>query len=173
MPRGGARPRAGRKFGIPNRATIERQEQARIDAENAAAEAVGDVAKVAPLARRKLAKDVLEESMLRFNDLAAYHQPARSWHEEKRGGKVVRVNDNPNMDEDKFRAYNALAMHAARDLAPYQSPRLTAAAVGQVTKMVVTVRGGLPPRDTSSPEIAPPAAESRVAGPDDASGTKG
>ena len=34
-------------------------------------------------------------------------------------------------------------------LAQYQSPRLSAVAVGQVTKMIVTVRGGLPPRDTS------------------------
>jgi hypothetical protein len=103
--------------------------------------------------------------MLGLCDLAAYHQPARTWHEEKRGDQVVRVNDNPNMDEDKFRAYAAQAMHAARDLAPYQSPRLSAVAVGQVTKMVVTVKGGLPPRDTSSlPAIASPAAESGVAG---------
>jgi hypothetical protein len=130
MPRGGARPNAGRKFGVPNRATIERQEQARIDAENAAAEASGDAAEAAIVARKKLAKDVLEEFMLRFGDMAAYHQPARTWHEEKRGGEVVRVNDNPNMDEDKFRAYAALATRAARDLAPFQSPKLSALKVG-------------------------------------------
>jgi hypothetical protein len=58
---------------------------------------------------------------------------------------VVRVNDNPNMDEDKFRAYAALAMQAARDLAQYQSPKLSAVAVGQVTKLTVIVKGGLPP----------------------------
>jgi hypothetical protein len=153
MPRGGTRPNAGRKFGVPNRATIERQEQARIDAENVAAEASGDAAEAAIVARKKLAKDVLEEFMLRFGDMAAYHQPARTWHEEMRAGQVVRVNDNPNMDEDKFRAYAALTLHAARDLAQYQSPKLSAVAVGQVTKMTVIVKGGLPPRKIEAPAI--------------------
>jgi hypothetical protein len=166
MPRGGTRPRAGRKkIGVPNKATIEGQEQARIHAENAAAEASGDAAEAAIVARKKLAKDVLEEFMLRFGDMAAYHQPARTWHEEKRDGQVVRVNDNPNMDEDKFRAYAALATQTARDLAQYQSPKLSAVAVGQVSKMTVIVKGGLPPRNTSSaPAIAPPAAEIADAG---------
>jgi hypothetical protein len=74
-----------------------RQEQARIDAENAAVEASGDATEAAIVARKKLAKDVLEEIMLRFSGMAAYHQPARTWHEERRGGQVVRVNDNPNI----------------------------------------------------------------------------
>jgi hypothetical protein len=78
MPRGGTRPRAGRKkIGVPNKATIEGQEQARIHAENAAAEASGDAAEAAIVARKKLAKDVLEEFMLRFGDMAAYHQPGQ------------------------------------------------------------------------------------------------
>jgi hypothetical protein len=59
----------------------------------------------------------------------------------------------------------------AAALAPYQSPRLGAVAVGQSTKMTVVVKGGLPPRDTSSlPAIAPPSAESAIAGPDGAGG---
>jgi hypothetical protein len=146
MPRGGKRLNAGRKPGIPNKATIERQEQARIDAENAAVEAARDAKEAATGPRKKLAKDVLEEFMLRFGDMAAHHQPAGTWHEEMRGREVVRINDNPNMDEDKFRAYAALAMQAARELAQYQSPKLSAMAVGQVQRKLVTVVGGLPPR---------------------------
>jgi hypothetical protein len=165
MPRGGVRPNAGRKSGIPNKATIERREQARIDAENAAAAAASDAAKAATVSRKKLAKDVLEEFMLRFGDMAAYHQPARTWHQEKRGRRVVRVNDNPNMDEDKFRAYAVQAMQAARDLAPYQSPRLSTVAVGQATRKEVVVIGGLPPRKIGPPIPAPPAIQSGVAGP--------
>jgi hypothetical protein len=42
----------------------------------------------------------------------------------------------------------------AAALAPYQSPRLSAVAVGPVQKMVVTVVGGIPARPRVSP--APP-----------------
>lgn len=45
------------------------------------------------------------------------------------------------------RAY-AEARATAAILAPFQSPRLSAVAVGAVTKMIVEVKGGLPPRDT-------------------------
>ena len=47
------------------------------------------------------------------------------------------------------RAY-AEARATAAILAPFQSPRLSAAAVGQVTKLTVIVKGGLPPRDTAA-----------------------
>jgi hypothetical protein len=58
---------------------------------------------------------------------------------------------------------------AAIALAQYQSPRLSAVAVGAVTKMIVEVRGGLPPRNTSPAQaITPPATEDGVAGPADA-----
>jgi hypothetical protein len=65
------------------------------------------------------------------------------------------------------RAY-AEARTTAGILAAYQSPRLSAVALGAVTKMIVEVKGGLPPRNTSSaPAIAPPVAESGgVAGPE-------
>jgi hypothetical protein len=69
------------------------------------------------------------------------------------------------------RAY-AEARTTAGILAAYQSPRLSAVALGQVSKMVVVVKGGLPPRDTR----ALPAAESGgVAGPepDNAGGGRG
>ena len=55
------------------------------------------------------------------------------------------------------------ARATAAILAPFQSPRLSAVAVGAVTKMVVVVKGGLPPRDTRAlPAIAPPAVEGRL-----------
>lgn len=149
MPRGGARPRAGRKFGIPNKATIERREQARIDVENAAAGTSGDVAEAATVPRKKLAKDILEEFMYLFAGMATFYKMASPSEA-----------PNPNADERKFRDYAMLATQTARDLAPFQSPKLSAVAVGQVRKMVVVVKGGLPPRDTSSlPAIGAPAAE--------------
>jgi hypothetical protein len=59
-------------------------------------------------------------------------------------------------------------------LPPYQSPRLSAVAVGQVTKMTVIVKGGLPPRMIEAPaptalaSDVPAALESGAARPDDA-----
>jgi hypothetical protein len=84
----------------------------------------------------------------------------------------------------------------ATALAIYQSPRLSAVAVGQVTKMTVVVKGGLPPRRIEAlpapaptalakepplpglpprryaplPAIAPPA--TGTVGPDDAGGAQ-
>jgi hypothetical protein len=55
---------------------------------------------------------------------------------------------------------------AAIALAQYQAPRLSAVAVGQVTKLVVVVKGGLPPRNTRAlPAITPSATEDGVVGP--------
>jgi hypothetical protein len=65
---------------------------------------------------------------------AAYHQMATGWHREKRGvdGQarpvMVKVNDNPNYDEDAYRFCVALAKDALRDVAQYQSPKLSAVA---------------------------------------------
>ena len=71
--------------------------------------------------------------MMRFTRMALLHE-------------VLPGGSNPDADEAKFRAYAQLATQTARDLAQYQSPKLAAVAMGQVTKMTVVVRGGLPPR---------------------------
>jgi hypothetical protein len=44
----------------------------------------------------------------------------------------------------------------AAALTPYQSPRLSAVAVGQVTKMTVQVIGGIPRRPRTPPAGTPP-----------------
>jgi hypothetical protein len=131
MPRGGKRANAGRKLGVPNKATIERREQARIAEENAAM-TVGSKP-LDPIAGKMLAREVLEDFMVRFRRMALFHE-------------VLADGSNPNADEGKFRCYARLATETARDLAQYQSPKLTAVAMGQVTKVTVTVIGGLPPR---------------------------
>jgi hypothetical protein len=67
---------------------------------------------------------------------------------------------NPTFEKSvqTIRAYAALATQAARDLAQYQSPKLSAVAVGQV-KMTVIVKGGLPPRKIEASALPAPPSE--------------
>jgi hypothetical protein len=60
------------------------------------------------------------------------------------------------------------ARATAAQLAPFQSPRLSAVAVGPVRTMTVIVEGGLPPRNTGieSPTLPAPT-RGAVNGPDD------
>jgi hypothetical protein len=73
---------------------------------------------------------------------------------------------NSNADEQKFWKYGMAAAQIARDLAQYQSPKLSAVATGQVTKMTVVVKGGLPPRKIEASALPAPLS-GVVAGPDD------
>jgi hypothetical protein len=128
----------GRKPGSKNKRTLA------LEAEAAAASitAAADVNPRAVPALTKILKYFLDQ--------------AAAEAAKERGG-------NPTIIAEMLREARA----TAAQLAPFQSPRLSAVAVGQVTKMVVVVKGGLPPRNTSSlPAIAPPEAESAIAGPD-------
>jgi hypothetical protein len=113
MPGGGAKPgerRGGRQRGTPNKTTIERQ---RVTAE-IAARTVAD----ARVAGKKLAKEVLEEFMFLFADMAAYYKPA-----------LPTAPPNENANEGKFGEYARLTVDAAHKLAPYQSPTFRAIVV--------------------------------------------
>ena len=68
------------------------------------------------------------------------------WHLDRADREQAKGADaNPAIIEAAF----AEARTTANMLLQFQVPKLSAVAVGAVTKMVVTVRGGLPPRDTS------------------------
>jgi hypothetical protein len=154
-----------RTKGSKNKATIEREEQARIDRAEREARAVADLPGGV---RRKLAKERLEE----LADVAAgqaSHYQNGGWRAAQReDGTIERVNNNPNYHEDSYRFWFRAYQSICESVAQYQSPKLSAVAVGQVTKLVVVVKGGLPPRNTSSlPATALPTAESGgVAGPE-------
>ena len=122
MPRGGRRINAGRKPGVLNKSTIERRERARIAAENAARESG---------AEKQLATDVLENLMMNFKQKASFYDAL--------------------CEEGLFRYYAQMTWQAAKELAPYQSPKLSAVAVGENRKVEVVVIGGLPRRREENP----------------------
>jgi hypothetical protein len=104
------------------RAALWAREQARIDAETpilttAAREAGYEAAKAAALAitaapHQRRAKDVLSEIMHLMMAMARLHQPSAPQHDK-----------NPNEDRTLFDRYILMAMRAASELAPYQSPK--------------------------------------------------
>jgi hypothetical protein len=117
MPRG-SRPgerRGGRKSGIPNRSTTERLEIARLAA-----------------AQGKLGKEVLEELMVLFKDMALELQPES--REAKRFAAWLK-----SSKEAQFHKYASLAVKAAKDLADFQSPKFKAI---EVSAPAPTVEGG-------------------------------
>jgi hypothetical protein len=117
----GSRPgerRGGRRKGIPNRTTTEQMEIARLSASEATASG------------RKLGKDVLEELMVRFSELAHKFQPASS---------TLAVRDwAKSAAEPMFHKYASLAVTAAKDLAKYQSPTFKAV---EISAPAPTVEG--------------------------------
>jgi hypothetical protein len=96
----------GRPPGSRNKATIEREEKARI-AEQMLTGGRPD----------RLGKDILRDFMELFAGMAAAHQPLPP-------GVVGLQGREP--DEAKFEKYARLAMEAAARLAPYQSPTFRA-----------------------------------------------
>ena len=107
---------------VEQRAALWAKEQARIDAETpiltTEGQAAGyEAAKAAALAitaapHQKRGKDVLSEIMHLMMAMAGLHQP---WAPAR--GK------NPTEDRTLFDRYILLAMRAASELAPYQSPK--------------------------------------------------
>jgi hypothetical protein len=128
----------GRPKGAKNKTTIARA--AAWEREMASRRA--GLAKAPPLAKERL-----EELCNIFADRAAKHQPGEWLSVVQQEGKPpVRVNSNPDYSEEQYRYWIGQYRDTLRDLAPYQSPRLSAVAVGQATKMTVVVKGGIPPR---------------------------
>jgi len=94
----------GRRRGTPNKTTVEKALLAAL----AAAEGTG----------KKLAKEVIEDFMLRYAEMAAHVQPAPPG-----------APPNPHADEDKFWSWPEAAIDCAVKLAPYQSPTFKAVTV--------------------------------------------
>lgn len=140
-----------RPKGAKNKKTIEREERERLRIENAKlfseqekiAAATGTVVAKVPI--RKLGKEVLDDLTQLFMGMAAFFQ---KWPAER--GK------NPNEDEAKFKEYAMLAMQAAGTLAPYQSPRLSAVAIGAAVVNKIEIDGGMPD------DFAPPVPKGEV-----------
>jgi hypothetical protein len=76
-----------------------------------------------PANGRRLATEQLDAYMQIFADTAAHFREAG--------------------DLDQFREWAALAVECARILAPYQSPRLTAVAIGAPTVTKIEITGGM------------------------------
>jgi hypothetical protein len=104
--RGGKRPNAGRRPGIPNKATIERA----LNAEQVMARATMEA--------KPLGKETLDAFMTEFAALANHHRPALPGHPV-----------NPTEDEERYLKFARLAVDAATRLAPYQSPTFRAVVV--------------------------------------------
>ncbi len=108
MPRGGQRPNAGRKRGSLNRRSIGLAERM---------VGVGTTSSPSPVPQQPqsnpLARDILEDFMLRYADMALYHQP-----------RPADQSPNPYADEEKFFRYSRFVLRFASALAPYQSPTL-------------------------------------------------
>jgi hypothetical protein len=90
------------------------------------------------------------------------------WHLERADAEAAKPGGG---DAAIISAAYAEARITAAALAPFQSPRLSAVALGPVTKMTITVRGGLPPRPIEAAALpAPPA--TGITGSDDNGGPK-
>jgi hypothetical protein len=135
----------GRRLGTLNRATIEWERLAEVEAQRErllieARAAEGERAiQAAAASGKKLMKEIGFEVAQLFAGLAAVHQPTFS-----RDPVTGRTTVNSGFDEKRFDKYATLAANTARDFASYESPKLSAVmlASGQVEKIVV--EGGLP-----------------------------
>lgn len=104
--RGGHREGAGRKRGVPNKATLERIIQTANEIEER------------KISGKKLAKEVLEDFMHLTAGMAAHYQPAPPGHPV-----------NASADPQEFWRCMEAACTFAKALAPFQSPTFKAIAV--------------------------------------------
>lgn len=108
-PRKGERP-FGRAKGTPNRITVEAAEIARISTEQAKARGV------------KLGKEMLEDYMMAFHNVAATYQ--------NKIAQRLALREDPDVaDVAAFKDWGALVVGTAKELAKYQSPTFRAIAV--------------------------------------------
>jgi len=123
MPRGGARPGAGKKKGSFDRATLERELAA-------AQQQLVELTKKRETGR-KMAVDVLDDIMHLSMGLAAKHQPLEA-------NEIAGPGRDPN--DEKFHRYLELTVDTASKLANFQSPKFKS-----VTLSVETPPGGAVP----------------------------
>lgn len=153
MPRGGKQPGAGRPPGRKNQATIERERAAALTLERDAliqelkAKEAAEGVITARTAGIKLAKEVLEDFMRLFAGQAARYQPL------PQGMDPATLGVTP--DENKFKEWAVLAVDVAKDLAPYQSPKLSAVMVGGAVVQQIEMIGGIPDYEDGGFEDAP------------------
>ena len=138
--RGPPKGKGGRKPGIKNKKTLEIERLKRV-AREAAAAAVAKDAAIEALERKGMpdsrrAKKVLENFMELFAGMAAVSQPLPP------GMTVPPPGRKP--DDAKFDKYAALAVDAAKALAPFQDPRYSAVIVGATVVTKIKVEGGMP-----------------------------
>lgn len=108
--RGGRRQGAGAPRGM-RKSTIDKRKK---ELEHEEARRAAALIEQAHLAKRKLAREVLEEFMFLFAGMAAHHQPPPPG--------AVNLNEN----EEAFRYYAGMAVDTAAALAQYQSPKFRA-----------------------------------------------
>ncbi len=117
----------GKVKGSKNKATLEREEAARIERERVAelermaAQGATELDK-AKLQGKKPMKQIVFDLADLFAGLAAYYQPVPAADGTLTG--------NPRFNEEKFKEYAVLARDTALGAAAYQSPKLAAVAVG-------------------------------------------
>lgn len=124
-----------RPAGAKNKTTLEREAMARNEIENQKRLAAASIADktLAAVPAKKLGKEVLDDLMNLYMGLVAYYQP---WPPSKGA--------NPKEDLGKFNYYAERASDVAAALAPFQSPKLSAVAIGAAIVNKVEVSGGMP-----------------------------
>lgn len=106
----------GRQKGTPNKKTTER-----VEAERIARQAQAEVDKAA-IAKVKLAKDVLEDYVGAFHNMAAYYQ--------NRVAAAFAAGREPTAaDIAAFEKWGTLTAQTAKNLAEFQSPKFKAIAI--------------------------------------------
>lgn len=125
--RGGARPRAGRKAGGQNRATIEKAAIAQRIIEETESGKSG----------RKLGREVLAEFTELFTGLAAAMQPTPQ--EVASPDALLKYFESPR--GKLFKDFSGLAVKTASELAPYQSPKFA------------NVQVAAPPPENTGPRV--------------------
>lgn len=152
--RPGDKKRGGRAKGTPNKKTVIRQN--RIKAAQKAVEELVTQVGVTPeqageivardIRKLRLGKDILSEFANSLSGMAAFYQP----------DPRLPVSSQPGKDEDKFRLYAAMAIAAAEKVAPFESPRLSAVAIGQAQVGTIKVEGGMPDEFSAPPAVQTP-----------------
>ena len=163
----------GRTKGTKNRATVEREEAARLEVERQRileeARAAGAAVEVveAKASGKKLMKEIAFDFAQLFAGLAAFYQPYHGWHPRVETdesspnynkpmrdgrGRVIMDNDNANYDEAKFREYAILAKDTAIAAAGYQSPRMSVQMIAAAVVTKIEIIGGMPDEFSKEPK---------------------
>ena len=164
--------RGGRKKGVKNKATLEREAKAKLELERkfkaekakrdrkltiADVETIGDAKELIGGPPAKLMKEIGFEFTQIFAGLAMHVRP--------RGKKPDGKDINPDADERLFLEYAKIAMTGAKEFAQYESPKLSAVMVGSATVEEIMVSGGLPDEmDGSFVNVGPDSSTATIDG---------